>query len=73
MGSHSETASRDSAEAAFERLSKSADEGFEKLSNKLDAGSNNINRRLRSSNRRLAGLYIYLTACLIWFIFEFRS
>ena len=73
MGSHSETASRNSVEAALERLSKRADKGFEELSNKLDAGFDNIDRRFRRLIWRLAGLYVYLTAWLIWFIFELRS
>ena len=73
MGSHSETASRNSVEAALERLSKRADKGFEELSSKPDAGFDNIDRRLRQQRWRIDGLYVYLTAWLIWFIFELRS
>jgi len=62
MGLHSETASRNSVEAALERLSKRADEGFD-----------NIDRRLRRSIWKIAGLYAYLMAWLIWFYFDLRS
>ena len=62
MGSHSETASCKSADEALERLSKSADEGFD-----------NIDRRLRRLIWKVAGLYAYLLAWLIWFYFELRS
>ena len=62
MGSHSETA-----------FCKRVDERFEELSNKLDAGINNIDRRLQRLIWKVAGLYAYLLAWLIWFYFEFRS